>query len=177
MSGSRTVACLVLGCLLLAACAGTGGSPGGSASGSIGASQAPVLSLTDLEAQPAEHQEESVALAFDRAAAAALLQEVPDDLDFEAHAVVCVFLGPRQTSGWSLDLRTATLTGSQVEIAARENAPRGGTRPEVTYPADCGLLTRAALPAGELVVRADDTITGEFIAQTTVTVPEAPNVP
>ncbi len=140
-------------------------------------SQAPVLALANLQVQPAERREESVALAFDREAAAALLEEVPDDLDLDAQAVVCVFLGPRQTSGWSLDLRAATLTGSTVEIAARENAPRGNTRPEVTYPADCGLLTRAALPAGELLVRADDTITGEFIAETTVVVPEASNVP
>jgi hypothetical protein len=177
MARWRAVVGPALAGLLLSACATGGSSPGGSAPATAEASRAPVLSLADLDAAPAPHRDESVALAFDRAAAEALLEEVPDDLDLDAQAVVCVFLGPRQTSGWSLDLRTATLTGNQLDIAARENAPRGTTRPEVTYPADCGLLSRAALRAGELVVRADDTITGEFIAETTVVVPEASNVP
>lgn len=136
-----------------------------------------MLSLSALDAEPAEHREESVALAFDREGAASLLKEVPADIDFGTAAVVCVFLGPRQTTGWSLDLRTATLSGNQLEISAREDPPRGSTRQVVTYPADCGLLTRAALPAGQLLVRADDTITGEFIADTSVVVPEASNVP
>lgn len=171
--------------VVLAACGGGGGAsvqPSGSASVQPSAlpsatEQSPVLSLSALDAEPAELREESVALAFNPEGAASLLKEVPADLDFDTHAVVCVFLGPRQTTGWSLDLRTATLSGNELEIAAREDPPRGSTRQEVTYPADCGLLTRAALPAGQLLVRADDTITGEFIADTSVVVPEASNVP
>jgi hypothetical protein len=98
---------------------------------------------------------------------------VPDDLDFSEHALVCVFLGPRQTTGWSLDLRTASLTGGELRIRARETAPRTETRPETTYPADCALLSRGALAAGELRVWADDTVTDEFIADTVIDVPPA----
>ena len=118
-----------------------------------------------------------MALAFDRDAAAALLHEVPETVDFDRHAVVCVFLGPRQTTGWSVDLRAASLTGRELRIVARETAPRAAARPQVTYPADCGLLTRAALPVGELAVRADDTSTDEFIAGTVAQVPEPSPAP
>lgn len=116
-------------------------------------------------------------MAFDAERAGDLVERVPSDLDFTASALVCVFLGPRQTTGWSLDLLTATLTGNVLTIRARESVPRGQTRPEVTYPADCGLLTRAALPAGELTLRADDTVTGEFIADAVVDVPPIPSSP
>ena len=104
-------------------------------------------------------------------AAAEVLERVPPDLDFRTSALVCVFLGPRQTTGWSLDLLTVTLSGDVLTIRARESVPRGQTRPEVTYPADCGLVTRAALPTGRLTVRADDTVTGEFIADAAIDVP------
>jgi hypothetical protein len=180
-SPSRAAAA-ILAVALLTACAGPSGSapaesPSVAPSATASASDTPTLSLGALDAEPADDRDESVALAFDHDGAAAILKDVPADLDFGAQAVVCVFLGPRQTTGWSLDLRTATLREGQLEIQARENAPRANTRPEVTYPADCGLLTRAALPPGELAVRADDTITGEFIAGTTVVVPAASNAP
>lgn len=177
------VAAAILAVALLSACAGPIGSAPASETASVpssaaaSASETPALSLGALDAEPADDREESVALAFDHDGAADILKDVPPDLDFGAQAVVCVFLGPRQTTGWSLDLRTATLREGQLEIKARENAPRANTRPEVTYPADCGLLNRAALPPGELAVRADDTITGEFIAGTTVVVPAASNAP
>lgn len=153
--------------LLAASC--TQGSPAASPS----PSGQPVLSLEGLDAEPIERHEETVALAFDAEAAADLLTQVPPELDFDQHALVCVFLGPRLTSGWSLDLRTASLSDGELRIRARETAPRTETRPETTYPADCGLLTRAALPAGELRVWADDTVTDEFIAETVVEVPPA----
>lgn len=140
-------------------------------------SSRPVLTLSGLDVEPLEHREESVALAFDHETAATLLREVPAELDFATQAVVCVFLGPRQTTGWSLDLRTASLTGRDLRIRARETPPRGSTRDEVTYPADCGLLSRAALPVGEITVRADDTITDEFIAEATVAVPQSSTTP
>jgi hypothetical protein len=162
---------------LLGACS-PGESPGSADAGSADAGSAdatasarPVVSLTDVEAEPVETHEETVAVAFDRDSAAELVREVPDDVDFDRHALVCVFLGPRQTTGWSLDLRTATLSGDVLTIMAREAAPRTETEPEVTYPADCALLTRAGLPGGELQVRADDTITGEFIADAAIEVP------
>lgn len=153
--------------LLLASC--TAASP----AETVSPSGPPVLGLEDLDAEPAERREEAVVVAFDAATAADLLIEVPDDLDFDEHAVLCVFLGPRLTSGWSLDLRTASLSDGELRIRARETAPRTETRPETTYPADCGLLTRAALPPGELRVWADDTVTDEFIAEAVIEVPPA----
>jgi len=137
----------------------------------------PVLSLTDIDAEPLEIREESVAVAFDRDAAAELVTAVPADVDFSEHALVCVFLGPRLTTGWSLDLRSASLTGGEVRIRARETAPRTETQPETTYPADCALLGRAALPVGELRVWADDTVTDEFIADAVIEVPAATSAP
>ena len=133
----------------------------------------PVLTLDDVDAEPREIREERVAVAFDAEAAAELVTAVPDDLDFARHALVCVFLGPRLTTGWSLDLRTASLTGGELRIRARETAPRTETQEETTYPADCGLLSRAGLPVGELRVWADDTVTDEFIADTVIDVPPA----
>lgn len=169
------VAALALA-LALAACSGQPvSSP--APTPSAAPSSRPVLTLTELDVEPREHRQESVALAFDGEGAAGLLTEVPAEIDFGAQAVVCVFLGPRQTTGWSLDLRTASLTGRDLRIRARETQPRGTTRDEVTYPADCGLLSRAALPIGQITVRADDTITDEFIAETTIEVPEASNAP
>ncbi len=140
------------------------------------ASGSPVLSLDDVEAVPVENREETVAMAFDAEEAAGLVEEVPPDLDFGTSALVCVFLGPRQTTGWSLDLLTVTLSGDVLTIRARESMPRGQTRSEVTYPADCGVVTRAALHAGQLTVRADDTVTGEFIADAVIEVPP-PSLP
>ena len=137
------------------------------------ASEQPVLTLDDVDAEPREIREETVAVAFDAEAAAALVTAVPTDLDFGEHALVCVFLGPRLTTGWSLDLRTASLTGDELRIRARETAPRTETQEQTTYPADCGLLSRASLPVGELRVWADDTVTDEFIADTVIDVPPA----
>lgn len=175
-------AVLVLAAVVLGACGGspvpTASTPTPAASATVEPSGPPALSLSSLDAAPIDHEQEAVALAFDPAEATSLLQAVPASLDFARDVVVCVFLGPRQTTGWSLDLRSASLSGTEVDIRARENAPRtGNERPEVTYPADCAVLNRAALPIGEVMVRADDTITGEFIAGTTVEVPEASNAP
>lgn len=166
---------LASGCLALVVTACTGNTPPGTGSlpAAASATARPVLTLDDVDAEPREIREETVAVAFDAAAAAELVVEVPDDLDFAQHALVCVFLGPRETTGWSLDLRTASLTAGELRIRARETAPRTGTQPVTTYPADCALLARAALPAGELRVWADDTVTDEFIADTVIDVPPA----
>jgi hypothetical protein len=57
-------------------------------------------------------------------------------------------------------------------VRAREAPPRGTTGSKgTTYPASCGTIDRRALPAGSLAVRADDTVSGEFIVAATVTVP------
>jgi hypothetical protein len=168
---TRAVGVALLLGVLAAAC------DGGGASETPAASQPPVLSLSDVDVEPLEIREETVAIAFDAESAAELVAEVPDDLDFEEMALACVFLGPRLTSGWSLDLRTASLSGGELRIRARETAPRTETQPVTTYPADCGLLTRAALPAGELRVWADDTVTDEFIAEATIEVPPITSAP
>jgi hypothetical protein len=169
----RAPGAILVVAVLLAACGG----PSASLEPSAGSDSAqPVLSLDDVEAVPVENREETVAMAFDVEAADELVEQVPPDVDFRTSALVCVFLGPRQTTGWSLELLTVSLSGDVLTIRARESVPRGQTRDEVTYPADCGLLTRAALPAGELTVRADDTITGEFIADAVIDVP-APSSP
>jgi hypothetical protein len=47
----------------------------------------------------------------------------------------------------------------------------------VTYPAGCGVLNRDALPPGELAVRADDTISAEFIVAGDVLVPDPEAAP
>jgi hypothetical protein len=169
----RTRATLAALCLALGVAACDGGVAPSAASATPTATERPVLTLDDVDAEPREIREETVAVAFDEAEAAELVTAVPDDLDFGEHALVCVFLGPRQTTGWSLDLRTASLTGGELRIRARETAPRTETRPETTYPADCALLSRGALAAGELRVWADDTVTDEFIADTVIDVPPA----
>src|SRR5512134_2668045 len=78
--------------VLLGACS-TGESPGapdaGSAdpsgtdagSASAAASARPVVSLTDVDAEPVETREETVAVAFDRDSADELVRRVPDDVD------------------------------------------------------------------------------------------------
>jgi len=93
-------------------------------------------------------------------------------VDFETEALVCVYLGERPTEGWGLDLQTASLVDGELRILARETRPRGTVNQVVTYPGDCGVVNRNALPPGELAVRADDTISDEFIVAGDVTVPD-----
>jgi hypothetical protein len=71
-----------------------------------------------------------------------------------------------------LELQTASLAAGEMRVLARETRPRGPVDPVITHPAGCGLLNRAALPAGELAVRADDTISDEFIVAGTAVVPD-----
>ena len=116
-------------------------------------------------------------MAFDAEEAAALVVRVPDDLDFGTGALVCVYLGERPTAGWGLDLQTASLVDGELHILARETRPRGTVDEALTYPGDCGVLNRDALPVGQLAVRADDTISDEFIVGGDVTVPDAESAP
>jgi hypothetical protein len=156
--------------LALAACASTSSTISPSMSASTGA--APGLALNDVEAEPVERLEAGIAMAFDAQAAAGLVATLPDGIDFASQTLVCVYLGERPTRGWRLDLDSATLVDGELRIEAREFQPRGdGGEAEVTYPADCALLNRGALPVGELMVRADDTLSDEFIVMGSVVVP------
>ena len=123
-------------------------------------------------AEPAEREEAGIAFAFDPSAADELAQSLPTDLDWDASAVVCVYLGRRAEGGWSLAIQSATLVDGELRILARETRPAAGVdRPGPTYPADCATIDRAALAVGPLSVRADDTVSDEFIVSAEVEVP------
>jgi hypothetical protein len=139
--------------VLLAACTAPGATSSPSAS-----AQAPILVLRAVDAEPARREEAGIRLAFDAASAAELVVAVPPEVDFATDALLCVYLGERPTAGWGLDLQTASLAAGELRVLARETRPRGTVEQVVTYPAGCGVLNRAALPPGELAVRADDTI-------------------
>ena len=166
-------ATILLAGLGLAAC----GTTQSTVFSSVGESLPPGLTLRSIQVEPVEREEAAIAMAFDAEEAAALVVEVPEDLDFGTDALVCVYLGERPTAGWGLDLQTASLIEGELRILARETRPRGTVNEVVTYPGDCGVLNRDALPAGELPVRADDTISEEFIVGGDVTVPEPESAP
>ena len=168
---------LLLAALCLAACGTTQSTVFSTIGESIGESSAPGLTLRSVQVEPVEREEAAIAMAFDADEAAALAVEVPDDLDFATDALVCVYLGERPTAGWGLDLQTASLVDGELRILGRETRPRGTVEQVVTYPAGCGVLNRDALPAGELAVRADDTISEEFIVAGDVMVPDAEAAP
>ncbi|MGH2455018.1 MAG: protease complex subunit PrcB family protein [Candidatus Limnocylindria bacterium] len=153
--------------MLLTACSAATPSP----------SVTPALTLRDLQVEPLGRTRAGIAFAFDAAAAGELVESVPAGLDFGASALVCVYLGERPTTGWGLELLAAHLLDGELRITALERRPRANTDDVLTYPADCASLNRAALPVGELVVRADDTISDEFIVDGVVTVPPPPAAP
>lgn len=129
-----------------------------------------LIALTDVEVVP--QTEASILAAFDAESAAELLTSVPASVDFGQVGIICVHLGERTTSGWAVDLQSASLVAGELQIRARETRPAAGTGSAGTfYPAGCGTVTRAALPAGELPVRADDTVSEEFIVDGVITVP------
>jgi hypothetical protein len=121
-------------------------------------------------AEPAEREEAGIAFAFDPSAADVLAHSLPTDLEWDANAVVCVYLGRRAEGGWGLAIQSANLIGGELRILARETRP-AADRPGPTYPADCATIDRAALPIGPLFVRADDTVSDEFIVSAEVEVP------
>jgi hypothetical protein len=164
---------LLLAGLCLAAC----GTTQSTIFSSIGEVAAPGLTLRSVQVEPVERAEAAIAMAFDADAAAALVVDVPDDVDFGTDALVCVYLGERPTAGWGLDLQTASLVDGELRILARETRPRGTVQQVITYPADCGVVNREALPPGKLAVRADDTISDEFIVAGEVTVPDPEAAP
>lgn len=123
-------------------------------------------------AEPAEREEAAIAIAFDPSAATDLAQGLPTDLDWEATAILCVYLGRRADGGWGLAIQSASLVDGELRILARETRPAPGVdRPGPSFPADCATIDRAALPTGPLPVRADDTISDEFIVSAELEVP------
>lgn len=157
--------------LLVSAC--TTAAPSGSATADAPASGIVNVGLQRLtDAQPTRSEEAMIGIAFDAAGAAALVSEGPS-IDYAGHALLCLALGERATGGWSVTIQSISLDGPLMSIRAREVRPRSdaGTTPGATYPADCAIIDRTVLPAGELVVRADDTISDEFIVEATIQVP------
>jgi hypothetical protein len=144
---------------------------------SVGESLPPGLTLRSIQVEPVEREQAAIAMAFDAEEAGALVVSVPEELDFGTDALVCVYLGERPTSGWGLDLQTASLVDGELRILARETRPRGSVDEVVTYPADCAVVNRNALPVGDLAVRADDTISDEFIVGGDATVPVTESAP
>ena len=139
------------------------------------ASSAPVLSLRDVAVTPVARAEAGIAAGFDAAGAAELVEELPADLDLARDALICVYLGERPSGTWSLTLQSAAIVDGELRIVARERS--SGGRAVASFPADCALLNRDALPAGTLPVRADDTTSDEFITDGTLTVPSPSSAP
>jgi hypothetical protein len=165
---------LMLGVAVVLAGVLAGCGPGASASS--GGDGRPSLALREADVEPLERRQAAIEVAFGADAARQLVAD-PSGVDFETDALICVYLGPRPTTGWSLDLRTASLTGTNLSILARENEPRGSARPQESFPADCALIDRAALPPGDLTVRADDINSDEFIVDAVVEVPAGESAP
>jgi hypothetical protein len=115
----------------------------------------------------------TIVIGFDAAAAADMLAPPAPTIDFTSQAVLCLHIGERSTGGWSVTIQSISLEGSQMSILAREVEPRPGVgvTQAITYPADCALIDRAVLPIGQLMVRADDTTSDEFIVDAVVQVP------
>jgi hypothetical protein len=159
------VACLVV----LAACGSVGSAPASDSPTSTATLPPPTLSA--VEGSPARMDAAAIRIAFHAGEAAQLISPVPAGLDFGTDALLCVYLGERPTGGWALDLQSAALVDGELRILGRETRPRGTATQALTYPGDCASLPRAALPAGELAVRADDTISDEFIVDGQIEVP------
>lgn len=157
--------------LLVSACTAT--APSGSVTSSASAPGIVTVGLQRLtDAQPIRSEEATIGIAFDAAGAAALVSEAPS-IDYADRALLCLALGERATGGWSVTIQSISLDGPRMSIRAREVRPRSdtGATQGATYPADCAVIDRTVLPAGELVVRADDTISDEFIVEATIQVP------
>lgn len=135
------------------------------------ASGPPPPTLSRVSGTPARHEEAAIEIAFDEAHAAELISPVPPGIDFATEALLCVYLGKRPTGGWALALQSATLSDGKLLIRGRETRPRGTQTQALTYPGDCAVLPRGSMPAGTLAVRADDTISDEFIVDGQIEVP------
>lgn len=172
----RKVWLAVTTCLLLAGCAGSGSSSPalassrGSTSASGGVRTVSIARLTN--AHPAQRADATILIGFDAASAAAMVTPAPP-IDFASQALLCLHIGERSTGGWSVTIQSISLDGASMKVLAREVEPRPGTgtTQSFTYPADCAVIDRTALPIGQLAVRADDTTSDEFIVDAVVQVP------
>ena len=166
----RRLAVVVLGIgVLLAGCATTNPSPTAAAASTSPAALI-LVPLIDLEVAP--QTEATILAAFDAESATALVTSVSDSVDFSQVGIICVYLGERSTGGWAVALQSASLVNGELQIRARETRPPATGGPAgTTFPAGCGTITRAGLPVGELDVRADDTVSEEFIVDGVITVP------
>jgi hypothetical protein len=173
----RRASGLLAAALVLAGCSvGPASEPSGTFASAAPSGEQPSLSLRDTDVEPIEVRQATLGVAFSEGDASELVAD-PGGIDFGSDALICVYLGLRPTTGWSLDLRTASLTGAVLSIAARENQPRGSAAARESYPADCALIDRFALPPGELTVRADDINSDEFIVDAVVEVPAGESAP
>lgn len=127
-----------------------------------------------LEATPASRNDASVEAAFDAQSASSLLDDV-SAVDFDRQGVLCLYLGER-TGRWGFAINALTLEDGALHIAAAERPPRAGDT-SVSHPAQCVAVDRASLPAGDLKVSADDTVSDEFIVEGTIAVPAADSAP
>jgi hypothetical protein len=123
-------------------------------------------------AHPKQHVDATILIGFDAAGTAAMVTAAPP-IDFSSQAILCLYIGERATGGWSVTLQSISLDGASMKVLAREVEPRPGTgtTQAFSYPADCAIIDRTALPVGQLAVRADDTTSDEFIVDAVVQVP------
>lgn len=179
MKRSAVAVGLLAGFLLLSACSAPA-SPTPSAvvspSASAGTVSVGISRLGDVEI--VDRAAAAIEIAFDAAAAAELVAPLPGDADFAVQAVLCLFIGQRDTGGWSVAVQSIRLVSGRLEITARETEPRGGggTGP-ATYPADCVQIDRLVLPVGPLPVTSTDTTSDEFIVDGVIEVPAPPGAP
>lgn len=160
--------------LVLAACATPAASPTvtPTAGGTVGVN---LTRLVDVEI--VQRSEAAIEIAFDAAAAESLVTPLPADADFAATAVLCLFIGERDTGGWAVALQSIRMVDGQMRILARETAPRGTPPAGPSYAADCAMIDRSVLPIGPLPVTSTDTTSDEFIVDGVVEVPAATGTP
>ena len=170
----------VLICALLSSACGTAPSSTASASvspsGPVGSVSVNLTRLVGVEI--ADRAAAAIEIAFDAGAATELVAPLPADADFEAQAVLCLFIGERDTGGWAVAVQSIRIVEGRMEITARETEPRGGTGTGgATYPADCVLIDRSVLPVGQLPVTSTDTTSDEFIVDGVIDVPAPSGAP
>jgi len=164
----------VLVTLLVAGCGATSpgpSSPPASPSVPVGTGG---IGFEALDATPASREDASVEAAFDEQSASALVDDV-SAVDFGSQGVLCLYLGER-TGRWGFAINALTLENGALHIAAAERPPRAGDT-SISHPAQCVAVERAALPAGDLKVSADDTVSDEFIVEGTIAVPAPDSAP
>lgn len=180
--GTQPAALLVAMALLTTACASPASSSSSSSTaasaGGSGASVAPSggvrnVSLSRLtDARATRRDAATIVIGFEAAAVADMVTPAPR-VDFATQALLCLHIGERATGGWSVTIQSISVEGAEMAILAREVEPRPGVgvTQAFTYPADCALIDRTVLPVGQLMVRADDTTSDEFIVDAVVQVP------